>query len=282
MAAMALIKMWYRLETGIAENRDFSSIIHYALMCYTGEGGHKDFAEAVRWLEKASELSLLYTDSDYEQQTLSPYYLGNIYNLGGYGVEPDKQKATEWYEKASKNIPAANYMLGLMALEGQKGKADYKKAHKWFLKAANQGDTDAQYELGLMYLKGENIVQDYQVARKWFSSAASKGNEDAEFYLGHLYVTGKGVQKNYPEAIRWFSKLAERGDQQTQLFLGELYQEGGNGLTKNYTQAHKWFNICASQGNDRAKTYRDSLSRKMTIAQTSEAQRLARIWKPKK
>ena len=38
-----------------------------------------------------------------------------------------------------------------MYYAGEDVPQDYKKALKWFQKAANQGDDNAQYHLGLMY-----------------------------------------------------------------------------------------------------------------------------------
>ena len=47
-------------------------------------------------------------------------------------------------------------------------------------------------------------------------------------------------------------------------------------------KAHMWFNLAAAQGIELASKNRDIIANKMTPAQISEAQRLAREWKPKK
>ena len=43
-----------------------------------------------------------------------------------------------------------------------------------------------------------------------------------------------------------------------------------------------WSNLAAAQGNKDATMNRDTFARRMTPAQISEAQKLAREWKPKK
>ena len=54
----------------------------------------------------------------------------------------------------------------------------------------------------------------------------------------------------------------------------------GLGVVPDYVQAHMWFNIAAAQGNETARRFRDDLAPLMTPAQTAEAHRLARQWRP--
>ncbi len=63
--------------------------------------------------------------------------------------------------------------------------------------------------------------------------------------------------------------------------------ENGEGVPQDYVQAHMWLNLAASRfpfgvKRDRAVKKRDIVAKKMTPAQISEAQKLAREWKPKK
>jgi uncharacterized protein len=50
----------------------------------------------------------------------------------------------------------------------------------------------------------------------------------------------------------------------------------GREVAQSYIEAHKWFNIAALKGNDAAKFYRSDISREMSVADISEAQRQAR------
>ena len=58
-------------------------------------------------------------------------------------------------------------------------KKDQKKAAEWYLKAAEQGDSDAQYNLGAMYYDGKGVKKDRKKAAQWLSKAAAQGDEDA-------------------------------------------------------------------------------------------------------
>ncbi len=59
--------------------------------------------------------------------------------------------------------------------------------------------------------------------------------------------------------------------------LGLMYCTGRD-VKQDMVEAHKWFNLAAVRGNDAAKWYRQELSREMTRAQISAAQRRARQW----
>jgi uncharacterized protein len=56
----------------------------------------------------------------------------------------------------------------------------------------------------------------------------------------------------------------------------------GRGVPQNFVIAHQWLNLAAANGAEGAVELRDELAAKMTPAQITEAQRLARDWKPLK
>ena len=91
---------------------------------------------------------------------------------------------------------------------------------------------------------------------------------------------------DYAAALREFRPLAEQGNAKAQKYLGLIYV-GDLGVPQDYVQAHMWLDLAASifsPGEDRdlAVKYRDIYAKMMTPAQISEAQNLAREWKPKK
>ena len=59
--------------------------------------------------------------------------------------------------------------------------------------------------------------------------------------------------------------------------LGLMYSAGRD-VEMDLIQAHKWFNLAALRGNEEAKRYRMEISRDLTRAEVSKAQRLARKW----
>ncbi len=119
-------------------------------------------------------------------------------------------------------------------------------------------------------------------------SLAKQGHAHAQLLFGFMHSFGQGVEQNHQEAMKWFHKSAEQGYADAQDWLGEIYAEGFEGLDipQNYVLSHFWYSLAATsqppgKKRDKAVKYRDLAEAKMTPAQVSEAQRLARDWKPK-
>ncbi len=128
--------------------------------------------------------------------------------------------------------------------------------------------------------------RDYATAAKWFRLAGEQGDPAAQLGLGHMYEKGLGVPHDHPEAVKWYRKAAVQGLGVAQAVLGLSYFVG-KGVTKDFVQAHMWCNLAASSHppgelSDQAVKNCDIVAKGMTPAQISEAQRLAREWKPRK
>ncbi len=151
---------------------------------------------------------------------------------------------------------------------------------------AKQGNAKAQYNLGFMYNHGEGVPQDDAEAVKWYRKAAEQGNAGAQNNLGFMYRKGQGMPQDDAEAVGWWRKAAEQGHATAQYNLGSMYYSG-RGVPQDYAQAHMWYDLAASrfppgEARDMAVNNRDIVAKKMTPAQISEAQKLARKWRPKK
>ena len=126
---------------------------------------------------------------------------------------------------------------------------------------------------------------DYATALREWRPLAEQGYADAQFNLGVMYDEGRGVPQDDAEAVKWYRKAAEQGDAGAQYNLGVMYGNG-LGVPQDYAQAHMWYNLAASRfppGEDRdnAVKNRDTVAKRMTPAQISEAEKLAREWKLK-
>ncbi len=126
---------------------------------------------------------------------------------------------------------------------------------------------------------------DYATALSEFRPLAEQGNARAQRALGLMYRKGHGVPQDDAEAFRWDRKAAEQGFASAQRNLGVMYISG-QGVTTDFVQAYKWLNIAASsfppgKQRDRTVMVRDNVAKRMTPAQISEAQKLAREWRPK-
>ncbi len=80
---------------------------------------------------------------------------------------------------------------------------------------------------------------------------------------------------DYATALREWTPLTEQGDAFAQGNLGAMYAFG-TGVLKDYIRAHMWGNIAATNGNKLGAKLRDDFEKKMTPADISTAQKLAR------
>ena len=123
----------------------------------------------------------------------------NVVQAAGRGPEP------ALIDAGKKGIVAAQLLLGSQYLIGIHAPQDFKAAHSWYGKAANQGDPKAQTVLGLLHLIGTSVQADAARAATWFQLAALQGSGEAQLSLATLYAEGKGVAKDPVEAHMWYS-----------------------------------------------------------------------------
>jgi TPR repeat protein len=160
-------------------------------------------------------------------------------------------------------------------------RGDYATALREFRPLAEQGDAGAQSYLGSMYLKGKGVPEDHAEAVTWYRKAAEQGNAIAQMNLGSMYAKGKGVAQDFVEAVKWYRAAAELGNADALTNLGVMYSNG-YGVPQDYVLAHMWFNLAAGRGDYEAAVFREETAEHMTAKQITEAQRLAREWKPTK
>ena len=95
-----------------------------------------------------------------------------------------------------------------------------------------------------------------------------------------MYNNGQGVPWDYSQAAQWYRKAAQQGFALSQNNLGLMYGKG-RGVPRDYVRAHMWHNLAASQGDKGGTKNRDFVAEKMTPADISKAQKLAREWAAK-
>ena len=169
--------------------------------------------------------------------------------MNGNGVPQNYTEAFNYFLKAAENGDSnSQERLGYLYYMGYGVKKNAAKAAEWWLKAAEQGDAVAQCCLGSRYHNGEGVEQNYAEAFKWFSMAAEQGDAMAQNNVGCCYENGCGVEQNYAEALKWYSMAAEQGLAAGQNNLGDLYCDG-IGVEQDYVEAFNWWNKSADQGN---------------------------------
>jgi TPR repeat protein len=178
--------------------------------------------------------------------------ISRVYD-NGRGVPQDYAESVKWYR------------ISRVYDNGRGVPQDYAESVKW-------------YRIGLVYDNGRGVSQDYAEAVKWYRKSAEQGYADAQNNLGFMYGSGRGVRQDYAEALKWYRLAAEQGFALAQNNLGTMYGQG-QGVPQDYVQAHMWFNLAAAaSGNEKAVKNRDIAAKKMTAADVSKAQRLAREW----
>lgn len=202
------------------------------------------------------------------------FQMGKLYERGA-GVTTNTDTAIEYFALAGKRChwraksrlariarsgnATARYHYGRLLLRGcRNGRAAIggsndrvpKKAHKWLLKAAEQGHLEAQVLLARMYQPfffEPKVIsalkqRDSELALHWLQEAISGGSAEAEFILSGSYFLGNGVEKNERMGLQLAESAAAKGVTAAQLCLAELYSSTEHEFVgQNDELASTWF-----------------------------------------
>ena len=118
------------------------------------------------------------------------FYLAQLYEQGGAGLNKDPAEARRWTARAAGNgEPKAMHNLGLYYFHGEGGAKDPAAAAVWFGKAAELGLVDSQYNLAQLYAQGQGVARNPAEAYKWLLIAARAGDAEAETAAERLKVS---------------------------------------------------------------------------------------------
>jgi hypothetical protein len=196
---------------------------------------------------------------------------------GDYYDKKDFVNAVVWYQRAAdQRVSKAQYRLGEMYYNGEGVSRNFVQAEKWYRQAAEQGDALAQYRLGKLYY----AVEDYFQAIQWFIKSARQELAESQKMLGRMYYQGQGTSQQLQEAFSWSLKAAEQGLADAQSNVALMYFKG-EGVERDYIRSYQWVSLAAAQGNQEAIKARDVFIAKISPAQLSEGERLARDWAAK-
>lgn len=188
----------------------------------------------------------------------------------GVGVEKNEAEAQQLARLAlderglqalaDQGDASAQNALGAMFRDGwdpsdpAAGSQDHHKAIAWWLKAAENGNTDAQVGLACAYAEGElGMAQDDRKAVTWWQKAAEQGDAFAQWSLAIAYSRGTGVVQDDQKAVRWWRQAAKQGNLQAQVCLAEAHRDGDYGVNKDNCQAVRWWRKAAEQGHAAAQ-----------------------------
>ena len=167
------------------------------------------------------------------------------YDVTDYDVETERLCTLQ---EAVAGDKQAQLDLARMYWEGEIIRKNRKQAIKWYLMAAEQGDTEAMFELASLYREEIKKKPEFKKqAAFWMKKAAEGGHMFAQNDLGRMYYYGETGRVRYKEAVKWYRKAAEQGDSYAFHSLGNCYYFG-RGVKKNLETAAQWYRKGAEKG----------------------------------
>jgi uncharacterized protein len=142
--------------------------------------------EALELSDSAEVLKMLEAEA-FRGNLKAALQLGIMYRTGDR-VRKDLTEAIQWLREAASinwmryrfklGLDEAQYLLGMIRLQGEGGTPDPGEAAERFEQAAKQGNTRAQTELADLYLNGRGVERDPEQAWIWAQIAADYATGD--------------------------------------------------------------------------------------------------------
>jgi len=175
---------------------------------------------------------------------VAQYALG-LYYSWGYGAEANKDEAFRWIKKAADaKFVRAYSTLGRVYQFGEGTEKNIDKAIEYFEKGAKANDADALLMLGYDFHSGTGVKKDDAKAMEYYLKGAKLGNVTCQFNIANNYSN----RHQYKEAVKWYQKAADQGDSDALNNLGIMY-ENGQGVEKDRQKAYDLYKKAAEEGN---------------------------------
>lgn len=138
----------------------------------------------------------------------------------------------------------------------------YKNVKKYYLEAAESGNSQIQNTLGFMYFYGIQTPLNYCSALDMFNKSSEQNNAYALHNLSTFYRHGICIKKDVVKANQLLIKAANNGNQTSKLLLAYNYLNAEDGFAKNKAQAVSLLNdLAKDETNIAAKILLDSVSK---------------------
>jgi hypothetical protein len=187
------------------------------------------------------------------QNDSNSIYLLGYFNYNGIGIDINKQKAFELYEKAvelENNV--AQFDLAIMHMKGKVVDKNHDKTFELSKKLAEKEYPGGITLLGYCHDMGIGTDSNIQKAFELYQKAANLGNICGINNLGCYYNHGIGINVNKQKAVELYQKAADSGYNIAQYNLALMY-ENGNGIKKDIAQAIYWYKKSAKQNYKNAQ-----------------------------
>ena len=149
--------------------------------------------------------------------------LGRIVYYLGVGAPVNAEKAVRYLKLAAAQGDAGSMDdLGELYLGGSNGVTqDTTEGLRLVKASADGGFPRAQYVYGLLLLQGQMVAKNEAEGLKYMRRAAESGHADAQFLYADCLYFGTGTTKNVREAALWYQKAAAQGHAQSIEILKE-------------------------------------------------------------
>lgn len=150
--------------------------------CLDEAGPEKDFAEALRWAQRASEQG----DAD------GLWVLGRAYQIGR-GVETDMTKAAEYFRRGAElKHPDSMNDYALLLMQGEYAEQDEEQGFRLIKQSAEAGYGAAMANLARCYQHGTGCEENMEQAIVWYEKAGEALDNDELRSKAQLYKMLQG------------------------------------------------------------------------------------------
>jgi TPR repeat protein len=168
------------------------------------------------------------------------------FNYYGIGIDINKQKAFDLYQKAIElENDVAQLDFANMCIHVYK---DYDKAFELSKKLTERKNPNAMNRLGYCYENGYGTVVDTQMAFELYQKATDLENSNGVNNLGRCYEKGIGTHINMLKAFELYKRAADLENSYGIFNLGCCY-ENGMGTNVNVQKAFELYQEAADLGN---------------------------------
>ena len=152
---------------------------------------------------------------------------------------------------AAKNVSKAQYLLGVLHLEGKGYPVDAVRAADLFAKAAQSNNADAQLQLGYLYMEGNGVTKSLENSRFWFTKASESNHPKAASALSSLKKLEDAIETKKEEAkVAEINEIKETEAETLAMTLAKADTYFNNGLMSD---AFENYLIAAKKGNASAQ-----------------------------
>jgi len=204
----------------------------------------------------------------------SQFALGVCY-LRGDGVAENIAEAHKWILRAAEQgHTRACFNIASMYLQGQGVPRDPAEAKVWFRRSFNELDPDLLFNMGRLIQDENDVLDDWDFAVRCYKMAADAGHAPAQALFGMMVFAGEGVPEDKTLGRRYVGKAAQQGQPNALCFLAQLYEDG-DGHEPNLSQASFLYRLAAFHGDPEAEERRQSVDRKLSPLQVAEVEQRA-------